>query len=287
MALLPGFRKILHTVFIYFLGILINSPFYAQTINNSVNPNEQNFLVRTKQFNEFISRFNYKINFNGDPVDSVFRTKIPRDKIISSLFDMRDPRVDPSGKNYSNDYVREKSEFISEVISKNELIYRYSGKIIAEAKSRILFNGVPKEIVIYLTQETVGKDMVKWVISSVNGEFFNFLQTDSNYVRFIPPSSNETDFMNLKRALEDVNYLQYYTSKDYKPDYLTLFYYMLNSSLVKFDYVEEVNYSIIDLPGWCFRVKEFNRNEMNSGWLIYDLKKNNLDLKDYIKSLGQ
>ena len=129
--------------------------------------------------------------------------------------------------------------------------------------------------------------MVKWVISSVKGEFFNFLKNDSTYVRFIPPSSNETDFMNLKRALEDVNYLQYYTSKDYKPDYLTLFYYMLNSDLVKFDYVEEVNYSIIDLPGWCFRVKEFNRNEMNSGWLISDLKKNNLDLKDYIKSLGQ
>ena len=65
MALLPGFRKILHSVFIYFLCILINNPFYAQTINNSVNPNEQNFLVRTKQFNEFISRFNYKINFNN------------------------------------------------------------------------------------------------------------------------------------------------------------------------------------------------------------------------------
>lgn len=285
MALLPGFRKILSLGLIFCQSILFNSLCYSQTITNSVDPAEQIFLVRTKQFSEFISRFNHKINFNGDPADSVFRSKIPRDKMISSLFDLKDPRIDLSGKNYSKDFVREKSEFITEVNRKNELIYRYSDKIIAAAKSRILFKGVPKEINIYLTQETVGKDMVKWVISAVKGEFFNFLQNDTAYVRFIPPSSNETDFMNLKRALEDVNYLQYYSSKNYTPDYMTLFFYMLNSGIVKFDYVEEVAYHIIDLPGWCVKVKEFNRDEMNSGWLIYDLKKNTLEPEDYLKSL--
>ena len=60
---------------------------------------------------------------------------------------------------------------------------------------------------------------------------------------------------------------------------------MVNSGLVKFEYVEEVIYHIIDIPGWCIKVKDFNRNEMNSGWLICDVMKNNLELSDYLKNL--
>jgi len=54
---------------------------------------------------------------------------------------------------------------------------------------------------------------------------------------------------------------------------------------MKFEYVEEVNYHITDIPGWCIKVKDFNREELNSGWLIYDLSTNNLNQKDYIRSL--
>ena len=50
----------------------------------------------------------------------------------------------------------------------------------------------------------------------LKGDAFNFLKSDTTFIRFIPPSSNETDFMNLKRALEDVSYLQYYADKDYR-----------------------------------------------------------------------
>jgi hypothetical protein len=91
-------------------------------------------------------------------------------------------------------------------------------------------------------------------------------------VRFIPPSSNETDFMNLKRALEDTDYLQYYASSEYSPENLTLFFFMIKTGLLSFEYVEEINYNIIDIPGWQITVKEFPRNDMNSGWLISDIK---------------
>jgi len=93
--------------------------------------------------------------------------------------------------------------------------------------------------------------------------------------------------MNLKRALEDTKYLQYYSSKNYEPDYLTVFYYMLNTGLVKFDYVEDVTYHIIDIPGWCIKVKDFNRNEMNSGWLIMDVSKSSSDKNAYLKTISK
>jgi hypothetical protein len=285
MTDMPGYKIFLPAVFYLLLNIQNNTVCYSQTIINPENQNEKNFLVRTKQFNEFVDRFNSKTKFNGDPVDSLFMSKIPRDKMISSLFDMKDPRLDFSGKSYSRYYADKKTEFINEVVHEKFLINKYSDKIIAEAKSLIIFKGITHKISIFLSQEIVGKDMVKWVILNVKGNIFNFLQTDSAYIRFIPPASNETDFINLKRARDDIDHLQYYASKDYEPDYLTLFFSMVNSGIIKFEYVEEVIYYIIDLPGWCIKVKEFNRNEMNSGWLITDIAKSSSDKISFLKTL--
>lgn len=246
---------------------------YSQTIVKPVNTNEQIFLVRTKQFNEFLDRFNYKTDFNGDPIDSAFVSKFPREKMLQTLFDMKDPRINPDDQNYSKKYVDEKADFINSVLSGNLTINKYSAKIIAEAKSLINHKGSSDKISVFLNQEVAGNNTVKWVITGVEGDIFNFLQSDTTMVRFISPSSNETDFMNLKRALEDKDYLQYYAAKDYEHSNLPVFFYMVNSGSLKFEYVEEVTYHITDIPGWCLKIKEFNRQDMNSGWLISDVSR--------------
>lgn len=278
--------KIFLSVLFALSGILNFSLGNSQTIIHPENPKEVIFSVRTKQFNEFIDRFNYKINFKGDPVDSLFMEKIPRDKLINSLFDLKDPRIIPSDNKYSKKYINEKKEFIDEVVHRNLIINKYSDKIIAEAKSQILFKGIPKTITILLKQEIVGDNMIKWVITNVKGDLFDFLKTDTASTRFIPPSSNEIDFMNLTRALEDTDHLQYYAAKNYHPDYLTLFFFMVNTGLLKFKYVEEVNYHIFDIQNFYIKVKEFNRLEMNSGWLITDFGKITSQEANYLKEIN-
>jgi hypothetical protein len=263
------------------LLMLFSGDIYSQSIGSSVNQTEINFKVRTKQFNEFIDRFNYKTDFNSKPADSLFRSKISRDKILASLFDLKDPRIQSDDKIY----LSLKNEFITDVTSGNSLIYKYSDNIIAEAKSRVLVNGKPGIVSVFLTQEIVGKDRVKWVINTVMGDILNFQKTDTTMIRFIPPSSNETDFMNLKRALEDTDYLYYYATKDYSPDNLTLFFYLVKTSVLKFEYTEEVTYHILDIPGWNITVREFNRNEMNSGWLITNIGKNKSDKESFLRNL--
>jgi hypothetical protein len=258
---------------------------YSQEIIASPGSNEKIFLARTKQFNEFLDRFNYKTTFTGEPIDSAFMAKIPRINMVSSLFDLKDKRTDPSSKEYLKNYSDLKNRFIGEVVSRNVQVPRYSGNIIAEARSRVIYKGTPHNISIFLAQEVIRETRNKWVILDVKGEVFNFMQSDTAFIRFIPPSSNETDFMNLKRALEDVNYLQYYASKEYQPDNLTLFFYLVNTGAMKFEYVNEVIYHITDIPGWSMKVKEFNRNELNSGWLISDLSENTLTRYDYIRAL--
>jgi hypothetical protein len=285
MAGMSPYRKIIPAIIYFLLCVIPGRLCYSQAIVKTVNPNETIFLVRTKQFNEFLDRFNYITDFNGNRVDSVFMSKIPREKMINSLFDLNDPRIDKSGNNYSNSFTDAKIKFVNDVVRNNLLIYKYSANIIAEAKSRVIYQGTPVTLSVFLSQEIVGKDMVKWVIDNVKGNLFTFLKSDTSMIRFISPSSNETDFINLRRALEDDDYLQYYASSDYSPDNLTLFFYMLNSGLVKFEYVQEIIYHIIDLPGWCINVKEFNRNEMNSGWLITDISRNSYNKKEYLENL--
>jgi hypothetical protein len=257
----------------------------CQEITGSQKKYENIYLARTKQFNEFIGRFNYETDFNGNPIDSLFRKKISREKLLTSLFDLQDQRLTPQTKTYSKTYEKLRTSFINEITSGRLKLNKYSGDIIAEAKSQILFNGVPQKISIFLNQEIIGKGMVKWVILDVKGEMFNFLKTDTTLVRFISPSSNETDFINLRRAMEDIDYLQYYASGNFSLDMRSLFFYFVNAKMIKFEYVEEVHYHILDIPGWCIKVKEFNRDELNSGWLIYDLERNDKDNLQYLKGL--
>ena len=70
-----------------------------------------------------------------------------------------------------------------------------------------------------------------------------------------------------------------------EPDNLTLFFYLVNTGAMKFEYVDEVIYHITSIPGWCMKIREFNRNELNSGWLISDLSENSLERSAYIRSL--
>jgi len=266
---------------VFFTG----SSLFSQVLTNQQKEREDIFVARIKQFNEFADRFNLKTDFDGNTADSVFKARMPRERMIPLLFDLNDPRIQPSEKEYSEAYIRIKEEFVEEVIKKNILLYKYSPGIISEARARVIYKGEPQQIRLFLVQEIVGNNSVKWVLRSAKGDILNIFKTDTSMVRFIPPSSNETDFINLKRALEDTDYLQYYASQDYEPDFLTLFFYYIKAGIIKYEYVEEVVYHIIDIPGWYLKVKEFNRNELNSGWLITDIARNEYGITEFIKNL--
>jgi len=233
---------------------------------------EKNFNLNVKQFNEFIDRFNYKTDFNGNPVDSVFKSKITRAKYLDLLFNKDDVRL----KNADSEYIDLKNEFIKHVVDRNLLINKYSLKIIAEAKSNVKYKNNSKEISIYLNQE-IESNGVKWVLLSVKADFLDVLSEDTVLLRFIPPTSNETNFISLKRVFDDSTYQHYYAYHNYSYDPLSSFLFALNTGLVKYQYVNEIVYHIIVIDGWHIQVKEFNRNTDNSGWLINNIVKTNLD----------
>jgi hypothetical protein len=262
-------------------SLILNS----QNIVNPQKNNEEIFLARTKQLNEFIDRFNLKTDFRGNPADAAFLSAMPREKMLSMLFDLKDPRTVKGNTGFDQAYSDLKKAFIAETSGRDLKIGKFSPGVIAEARTRVTYKGQPTFVSLFLHQENAGKGGVKWVLAGVSSEVFDIFRQDTAMVRFIPPSSHETDFINLKRALEDTDHLDGYAASGFEPDFLTTFFFCIKTGLMRFEYVEKVVYHIIDIPGWYFKVEDFNRNELNSGWLISDLKRNSLSLTDFLKKL--
>jgi len=248
-------------IFIYcLLGLLpgvCSNKINAQNLSDL----ERNLHLNVKQLSEFVSRFNYETDFKGNKLDSVFKTKIDRKKYLELLFNAEDSR------HYSTEYKALKKRFIDTVVSNNFLLDRYSLQIIAEAKARVLYKNKPTEVSVLLNREILNRG-VKWVILDVRADFLNVLKTDTVLLRFIPPTSNETDFISLKRVFDDKAFQHYYSHNAYEYNSLSAFLFALNTGIVKYEYVNEIIYHISEIPGWQIRLKNFNRNTTNSGWLI-------------------
>jgi hypothetical protein len=256
----------------------------AQEIKNPGEKFLTDFDIRVKQFNEFIDRFNFQSDFKGEKIDPVFKSKVSRTEYLKILFNLKDPRLDREKQTYSANYLKLKNEFINKIITDSIFVNKHSELIIAAAKTKIQYNSNPEEILIYLNQEIIDRRMVKWVISSVSADFLNIMKFDSTYVRFIPPSSNELDFINLKRAMEDKDHLADYARKDYVYDALSVFFFNVHSGNIKIDFITQTEYYIFDIPGWCVKVKDFNRSGSNSGWLIDNIYKTDKDPIQFLNS---
>lgn len=272
----PAMVKKLHYIILFLL--FCNHSSYSQGL---VNSEEEIFKLNVKQFNEFVDRFNYVTDINGDPIDSVFSEKISREEYLHALFNLSDSRL----KDKDSEYQELKRAFIEEVINKSIRLQKYSNKIIAEAKSTVTYKNSPHEISIYLNQEIENKG-VKWVMLSVEGEFLDVLKEDTVMLRFIPPTSNETNFISLRRVFADHSSQQYYAYNGFQYDPMSTLFFLINTGEANFEYVNEIVYHILDIPGWEISVKEFVRNTENSGWLIDNISRKDISFEIYLEELG-
>ena len=92
-------------------------------------------------------------------------------------------------------------------------------------------------------------------------------------VPFIHPMSHELDFMELRKVFKNPQYAEYYTDKDFQPDYLTIFLQEMKVGNLKFKTIENVKFHFFQIEGWYFEVANFNRSGYNRGWLISNMTK--------------
>lgn len=255
----------------YMVAGYYNASAQLETSENNQLP--RNYLIKVKQFSEFISRFNYEKDFLNRDIGPAFSDKISREQYIGLLFN-----------NTSGDRIPEKSihdtlaaDFIRTVCRDSLFIETYSELVFAELKCRVILNGKNSYLSLLARQEV--DHGLKWSLVSVypvlspGGEQYKSPGTQSDQPDYIPPLSNETNFIVLKKILTAKNNLGIYTAKHHNPERINDFYSAVGNGELKYDYVEAITYYLFDVPGWIMVVRNYQRDTANSGWLISELKR--------------
>lgn len=227
---------------------------------------ESVLYAQTKQMNQFFRRFNGEEDVNGKrfyPGDAGYRDSKMRRKYLNILFDNAGAGVDQDTRD----------AMILELTGKTQPYYLdfHGGSWFAEINSVFLYKKERVNILLYLKLEKEGLGS-KWVISNIwfdrYDRYFTHVSDTSLNGLFLHPMSHELDFMNIHKAFDDPEKFDHYLEKNYQPDHLALFVADLKNGNLKFSSVNQVKFHFFQVPNWYFEVSWFNRNTMNSGWLI-------------------
>ena len=250
-----------------FLAIII-SVANAQSYNGFTD-DESTLYAMNKQVGQFVHRFNMEEDKFGKLLsrsDDRYRDNELRKLILPAMFDKQNIRTSGNLKKYFiNDVTNEATPVYLNFLDKDWY---------AEVNATFIVDGKEKNLILFLTlqEENLGS---KWILSNVYFKNFNlmFPKADSleQTKHFLHPQSHELDFMNLQKALEDQEYVELYASTNYQPDYLTLFFYLMKTNQMKFKKIDRVKFHFFQVKNWYFELSYFNRDDMNSGWLISNL----------------
>lgn len=252
-------------------GMLAEPTLHAQGLIGFDKGQYEEFYFRVKQFNEFVDRFNFEKDYLGEEISEEQQKELSRELMLATLFDHEDPRFVADGEEFSQEYLDLITDFINDICTNNHFLDGSSENIYARAICDAEFRGKPIVFSIILQQEKAGNQALKWVMKDMEADFLNFLEEDSIMLRFLPPTSDELDFMELRRAMSDSTHLDGYASRDFVYSPLSVFFFLRYSGEVKINSITEVEYIVKDIPGYEFTIHDFNRSSRNSGWLIRKL----------------
>lgn len=246
--------------------IAINSTFSsAQNIYNQTE-DESGLYAQTKQVNQFIRRFNGEEDLYGKRLyegDRKYRDTKLRKRYVPNLFDLENQNI-----------ASLKEQFVAHINEKNAPKYFdfYGDNWFAEVESQFLFNGKVKNVIMYFKIEKENGGY-KWSYSNVYADFLAepFKTSKPDKYKFIHPMSHEIDFMSLRKVFKNSDKMEHYAHNQYKPDYLSLFFYEIKKGNLKFQSVSNVKFHVFQIKDWYFEMQYFSRKGDNKGWLISNL----------------
>ncbi|MDP2236900.1 MAG: hypothetical protein Q8J88_10735 [Bacteroidales bacterium] len=230
---------------------------------------ETELYAMTKQMSQFFSRFNNeedqfgkKYHFNSPE----YRNNEKRKQLLPLLFDKENLRTSSALKDF----------FIDDLTTPKDTNFMefLGGRWYSEVSATFEFQGKTVNIIMILMieKERLGS---KWVLTNVYFPTFNRMfpagEIAEREKHFLHPMSHELDFMNIHKAFRQPEVIDYYASNNFRPDYLSLFFYEVKLGRLKFVKIDELKFHIFQINNWYFEVSWFNRKGNNSGWLISNL----------------
>lgn len=260
------------------MALLLTVSGFAQTIGD-FKMDETELYAMTKQMGQFMRRFNYEEDQFGEklnPKDPKYRSNEMRRKSLPILFDQQKYGTQTDLQRY----------FIEDVTKSDSTFMTFlGGRWYSEVSCTFRYNGKEAKVVLFLAIEKEGLGS-KWVLTNVYFSEFNkrfpIGEIAEREKHFLHPMSHELDFMNIYKAFQNPEVIEYYASKEFQPDYLTLFFYEIKQGKLVFQHVDSVKFHVLQIKDWYFEVSWFNRSGLNSGWLMSNVlympekEKNNL-----------
>lgn len=256
--------RIVRNIVLLALTIAIVWPVAGQTIGD-FKMDETELYAMTKQMGQFMRRFNYEedqFGYQLNPKDPKYRNNEMRRKSLPILFDQ---------EKYGTQ--TELQRYFIEDVTKGDSTYMtfLGGRWYSEVSTTFKYNGKDVNVMLFLAVEKEGLGS-KWVLTNVYFSEFNKLfptgEMTEKEKHFLHPMSHELDFMNIYKAFQNPEIIEYYASKEFQPDYLTLFFYEIKQGKLVFQHVDSVKFHVLQIKDWYFEVSWFNRSGLNSGWLM-------------------
>ena len=256
--------KLVRNIVILALTIAVVWPVAGQTIGD-FQMDETELYAMTKQMGQFMRRFNYEEDQFGEqlnPQDPNYHSREMRRKTLPILFDQERYGTQTDLQRY----------FIEDVTKDDSTFMTFlGGRWFSEVSCTFKYNGKEVKVILFLTIEEDGLGS-KWVLTNVYFSEFNKLfpkgELAEREKHFLHPMSHELDFMNIYKAFQDPEIIDYYASKEFQPDYLTLFFFEIKQGKLVFQHVDAVKFHVFQIKDWYFEVSWFNRSGLNSGWLM-------------------
>ena len=256
--------KIARNIILLALTFAFVWPVAGQTIGD-FKMDETELYAMTKQMGQFMRRFNYEEDQFGEklnPKDPKYRSNEMRRKSLPILFDQEKYGTQTDLQRY----------FIEDVTKGDSTYMTFlGGRWYSEVSCTFRYNGKTTKVMLILAIEKEGLGS-KWVLTNVYFSEFNKLFPSGEIAErekhFLHPMSHELDFMNIYKAFQDPEVIEYYASKEFQPDYLTLFFYEIKQGRLVFQHVDSVKFHVFQIKDWYFEVSWFNRSGLNSGWLM-------------------
>jgi hypothetical protein len=236
------------------------------------------FLAKTGLMSEFFKRFNkaedllsgyysdkdsislkkHKAQFNLD--------SLKREILILSLFDSM--YLAKSNKDSVLSFIRQ-------VTDKNIILSLYDDNWYAKTKALVKFKNKPDSINLVFKSIRLYSDkkVSYWTLKACYANFLNINPADNSVEFKLNPLAHEDKFSDIYIYSKQKNNICHLAEIGYQVDYRSIFFFAIKSGDLSVETIDDrtFEFNFLQIPNWIVIVKNYNRNSLNSGWLISNI----------------
>lgn len=243
----------------------------------------KHFAMEVHSVDDFFERFNFKKNssFNKYIAALFPEHKIERSELIVSLFNKQNSKFNP-------DEIKKFIYQVTDSVSPAFLNYR-DKEWYAEIKCKVNYNKKASNLTLILKVIKSKNNGYSWDIVSAKADFLKFqpIKSDSSILNkmknvneslltknasyFLSPVSHGIEFTNLDNIFINNTKFTNYIYPGPRSFELVKLEEMILKSKIIFVQIETIRYHLLQINDWVLVLNQFNRKDMNSGWLINEL----------------